>query len=102
MSDTQPSTNELLTSIDPKLGALVTLAVDFYIRNTDVAKPKKRSLDRMLTDVGLSPLEVSNILGKTDRAVRKLLQEEHARADKAKPKRAKKPREAAADGDVEV
>ena len=102
MPDTQPSTNELLTSIDAKLGALVMLAVDVYIRDTGVARPKERSIDRMLSDVGLSPLEVGNILGKTDRAVRKLLQEERARADKAKPNRAKKPPAAAADGDAEV
>jgi hypothetical protein len=47
------ATNEdLLRSIDAKLGALLALALDSYLRETKAARPKERSVDVMLSDVG--------------------------------------------------
>ncbi len=44
-----------LERIDSKLTALLALVVDGYLRETGVARPKQRSIDRMLVDAGLSP-----------------------------------------------
>ena len=66
--------HELLTSIDAKLGALLTLTLDAYLRETGVAKPKERSIDAMLAAVGLSVQQIARLLGKTDRAVQLQLQ----------------------------
>ncbi len=95
MPDAPRTTNDLLTSIDAKLGAILTLTVDAYIRDTGVAKPKERSIDKMLADVGVSTGDISKLLGKTERAVQLKLQD----AEKAKPKRTKKKPAA---GDPEV
>jgi hypothetical protein len=79
-----PSTNtELLASIDAKLGAILTLTLDAYLRETGVAKPKERSVDVMLAAVGLTPQQIAALLGKTPRAVNLQLQ---ADAKPAKPK----------------
>lgn len=80
------STNdELMRSIDAKLGALLTLVLDGYLRQTGVARPKERSIDKMLSDVGLSAATIATLLGKTERAVHLQLQGE--RAKKARSKR---------------
>ncbi len=60
---------EVLNRIDAKLGALLAIALDEYLRETEVARPKPRSIDRLLTDAGLSTKEIAALLGKTDRAV---------------------------------
>lgn len=44
--------------------------LDLYPRDTELAKPKPRSVDRMLADVGLPTPEIAALLGKTERAVR--------------------------------
>jgi hypothetical protein len=64
---------ELLRSIDAKLGGILVLLLDLYLRDTELAKPKPRSVDRMLADVGLSSAEIAALLGKTERAVQKQL-----------------------------
>lgn len=74
----------ILRSIDAKLSALVAIATDQYLRETGVAKPRPRSIDRLLTDAGLTPQQVGKLLGKTDRAVNKLLQEESAKKTASK------------------
>ena len=51
------------------LYALLAITVDQHIRGTDIAKPRPRSIDRMLTDVGLSGVEIAKLLGKTPQAV---------------------------------
>jgi len=60
----------LLHSIDTKLSALLALVLDAHLRETGIAKPKPRGIDRLLADAGLSPKQIANLLGKTDRAVR--------------------------------
>ena len=74
---------ELLTRIETKLSALLVIAVDEYLRETDVARPKPRSIDRMLADVGISQKEIAALLGKTPQAVSLAL-------GKDKPKAAKR------------
>lgn len=82
--------DDLMRSIDAKLGALLALVLDGYLRQTGLARPKERSVDKMLSDVGLSAVTIAQLLGKTERAVHMQLAEE--RAKKAtKKKRASVP-----------
>ncbi len=67
------ATADALASIDAKLSAILALLVDRHLRDTDVAKPRPRSIDRMLTDVGLTGVEISRLLGKTPQAVSQAL-----------------------------
>jgi hypothetical protein len=76
------SERELLESIDSKLGGILVLVLDLYLRDTELAKPKPRSVDRMLADVGLPTADIAALLGKTERAVQMQL------ADAAKEKKA--------------
>jgi hypothetical protein len=63
------SERELLESIDSKLSGILVLVLDLYLRDTELAKPKPRSVDRMLADVGLPTADIAALLGKTERAV---------------------------------
>jgi hypothetical protein len=76
-SNSQMSTRqeELLESIDAKLGGILVLLLDGYLRETGIAKPKPRNIDRMLSDAGVSNAEIAALLGKTERAVRLQLAE---------------------------
>jgi len=76
--------DDLLQSIDAKLGAILTLTLDSYLRETGVARPKERSVDRMLSDVGLSAATIAGLLGKTERAVNLQIQRERARKSRKK------------------
>lgn len=49
--------------------AQLTIQVDRYIRETEIARLKPRSIDKMLSDVGLKTADVAKLLGKTERAV---------------------------------
>lgn len=49
--------------------AQLTIEVDRYIRETGIAKPKPRSIDAMLSDVGVKTSDIANLLGKSERAV---------------------------------
>jgi hypothetical protein len=69
----------LLESIDAKLGGILVLLVDLYLRETGVAKPRPRSIDKALSDVGLSSAQIAALLGKTERAVQKQLSEKKAK-----------------------
>jgi DNA-directed RNA polymerase specialized sigma24 family protein len=80
--------DDTLVSIDSKLSALLTLTLDDYLRRTGVARPKTRSIDRMLSDAGLTPGQIAPLLGKTERAVNLALQREREKGDrKRKPKK---------------
>jgi DNA-directed RNA polymerase specialized sigma24 family protein len=82
-----PSTGDaLLRDIDSKLSALLALTVDRHLRDTGVAKPKERSIDQMLSDVGLGAAEISRLLGKTERAVHLSLQKGREKKTTAKKK----------------
>ena len=49
--------------------AQLAIQVDHYIRETGIARPKPRSIDKMLADVGVKPADIAHLLGKTERAV---------------------------------
>lgn len=49
--------------------AQLAIQVDQYIRDTGLARPKSRSIDKMLSDVGLKTSDIAHLLGKTERAV---------------------------------
>jgi hypothetical protein len=66
--------DELLERIDAKLGAILALTLDDYLRSTGIARPKPRSVDRLLADAGLNTATIAQMLGKTDRAVQLQLQ----------------------------
>jgi hypothetical protein len=83
---TPATDHELLASIDAKLGALLTLTLDSYLRETGIAKPKERSVDAMLARVGLTPQQIAALLGKTDRAVRMQLENKPTSNQAAKTK----------------
>lgn len=76
--------DDLLRSIDAKLSAILTLTVYGYLRETGVGRPKERSVDKMLSDVGLSAQQIAALLGKTDRAVHLQLQRESKRKKQKK------------------
>lgn len=68
--------DDLIRSIDSKLTALLALYLDSYVRTTGIAQRKDRSIDRLLTDAGLSANTIAGLLGKTERAVHLQLQRE--------------------------
>lgn len=71
------SDDQLLKSLDAKLSALLALLADIHLRNYGtVRQQRQRSLDRILTDAGLSAREIAKLLGKTERAVHLSLQGE--------------------------
>jgi hypothetical protein len=76
-----------LERIDAKLAALLAISVDRYLRETGIARPKPRSIDRMLSDVGLNASDIASLLGKTERAVYKVLQEEQRQAESKRTSR---------------
>jgi hypothetical protein len=71
-----PDEAKTLQLVDAKLGGILALMVDLYIRETGVAKPKPRSIDKLLKDAGLDNAQISSLLGKTRRAVEMKLAEE--------------------------
>jgi hypothetical protein len=77
----------LLRSIESKLTAVLALMADSHLRAHGMQRQQRpRSLDRILTDAGLSAREVGKLLSKTERAVHLALQAEKANPGKA-PKR---------------
>jgi hypothetical protein len=74
----------LLRSIDAKLGAVLALTLDSYLRETGVARPKERSIDKILADSGVPPATIAELLGKTERAV-------YLQLAAAKSKKARRP-----------
>jgi predicted XRE-type DNA-binding protein len=79
MSGESPSQTELVTAVErveTLLRALLTIQVDQYLRATEIAKPRMRTIDRMLSDAGFSQPEVAKILGKSQQAVSNVLRKE--------------------------
>lgn len=73
---------DALRRIDTKLAALLTIAVDAHLRNTDIAKPRPRTIDTMLVAVGLTQNEVAGLLGKSQQAVAQAIQKDKEAAKK--------------------
>lgn len=69
----QPDANaelEVLLRIERKISALLSISVDQHLRSTDaLAKPRPRSIDRLLSDAGLLGTEIAATLGKSPQAV---------------------------------
>ncbi len=84
------TTDDLMRSVDAKLSALLTLVLDGYLRQTGVARPKERSVDKLLADVGLSAAMIAKLLGKTERAVHLQLAAERARKTRTQKRRSGK------------
>ncbi len=82
--------DDLMRSVDAKLSALLTLVLDGYLRQTGVARPKERSVDKLLADVGLSAAMIAKLLGKTERAVHLQLAAERARKTRTQKRRSGK------------
>ena len=73
----ESETTQLLRAIDLKLGVLVALHTHrLLLDDDDLARPRPRSIDRLLTDVGLTQTEIGQILGKTRQAVSQALKKE--------------------------
>jgi hypothetical protein len=75
-----------LAAIDVKLNALLAIAVDSYLRETGVAKPRPRSVDKLLNDVGLNQAEIARLLGKSSQAVGQVLAKKKSSAKKRSTK----------------
>ncbi|MBA2740655.1 MAG: hypothetical protein H0U46_01425 [Actinobacteria bacterium] len=74
----------LLRSIETKLTAVLALMADSHLRAHGTQRQQRpRSLDRILTDTGLSAREVGKLLSKTERAVHLALQAEKTSLGKA-------------------
>jgi DNA-directed RNA polymerase specialized sigma24 family protein len=77
----------LVRSIDAKLGAVLALMLDAHLRQTEIARPKERTIDELLAAAGVPTQEIARLLGKTDRAVRKQLAGGKKKPRKATPKK---------------
>ena len=73
---------DALKRIETKLAALLAIVVDGHLRDTDIAKPRPRTIDKMLVDVGLAQTEVARLLGKSPQAVGQALQKDKKPAKK--------------------
>lgn len=89
MIDKPLSEVELLASINAKLGALLAITIDDYVRSHNIDGAKPVPIEKMLTDAGLSRTEAATLLGKTAEAVRQALTKTSAKK-KAPVKKAKK------------
>lgn len=63
-----------IESMDRKLSALLSIVVDQHLRRTpDLANPRPRNIDRILSDAGMLGTEIAATLGKTPQAVSQAL-----------------------------
>lgn len=61
---------QILKAMDTKLSALVAIHTQRLLAEApDLAKPRPRSIDKLLHDAGLSQQEIADVLGKTRQAV---------------------------------
>lgn len=58
-----------LKKLNRNVSAMLAITVDRHLRDTDLAKPRPRSIDRLLADLGLTGAEIAKLLGKTPQAV---------------------------------
>lgn len=74
---TDKETRALLEAMDAKLAALVALQTHrVLIEDEDLARPRPRSIDRLLHDVGLTQTQIGAILGKSNQAVSQMIAKE--------------------------
>lgn len=66
--------SEQLQEMTAILAALLAITTDQYLRNTpDLAKPRPRSIDKLLADAGLTGAQIARLLGKSPQAVSMML-----------------------------
>ena len=71
---TEHEITQILKAMDRKLSALVAIHTQrLLVEDSDLAKPRPRSVDRLLHDAGLSQQEIADVLGKTRQAVGQVL-----------------------------
>lgn len=82
-----------LKKLNRNISAMLAITVDRHLRDTDLAKPRPRSIDRMLADLGLTGAEIAKLLGKTPQAVSIALSKDKqpARSKKADAKDTEQP-----------
>lgn len=82
-----------LNKLNRNVSAVLAIAVDRHLRDTDLAKPRPRSIDRMLADLGLTGAEIAKLLGKTPQAVSIALSKDKqtVKSKKANAKNAEQP-----------
>ena len=67
----------LLESMNAKLSALVALQVHrVLIEDENLARPRPRSMDKLLHDAGLTQAQIAAMLGKTISAVSQMIKKE--------------------------
>lgn len=86
------SERDILHSIDVSLSALLAIALDDYVRSHGIDGAKPLTIEKMLTDAGLSQTDAGKLLGKTASAVNQRLKQSPAKktAKKTGKKAAKK------------
>ena len=82
----------LLRAIDAKLRAQLALSVEQQKGSADTKKAS-RPMDRLLADAGIPTREIAYILGKTDRAVRMVLQSTQKTPKSERPSKDQKDRD---------
>lgn len=82
-----------LNKLNRNVSAVLAITVDRHLRDTDLAKPRPRSIDRMLADLGLTGAEIAKLLGKTPQAVSIALSKDKqtVKSKKANAKNAEQP-----------
>lgn len=65
---------QVLRSIEAKLGALLAITLDDYVRTHEVQGARSKRIEQLLSDAGLSTSQIATSLGKTQRAVQLALQ----------------------------
>ena len=64
---------DALARIERTLNAILGIQVEQFIRETGVATPRPRSIDRMLNDFGYTGAQIATLLGKSPQAVSQAL-----------------------------
>ena len=82
-----------LNKLNRHVSAVLAITVDRHLRDTDLAKLRPRSIDRMLADLGLTGAEIAKLLGKTPQAVSIALSKDKqtVKSKKANAKNAEQP-----------
>ena len=71
---TEHEITQILKAMDAKLSALVAIHTQrLLVEDSDLAKPRPRSVDKLLHDAGLNQQEIADVLGKTRQAVGQVL-----------------------------
>ena len=63
----------LLISIDTKLSALLALQAHRALVEDPDARPRPRSIDKLLSDAGLTQMQIGATLGKSVQAVSQMI-----------------------------